>query len=45
MVDEGEWQRYEIVRYVAADNPEHPPTEAAQVLVEMMFEDLALPVM
>jgi hypothetical protein len=44
MVDEAEWQQYEIVRCVAAGNPELPPTEEAQVLVEIMFEDLALPV-
>ena len=41
-VCEADWQKYEIVRCVAAGNPEHPPIEEAKVLVEMMLETFAL---
>lgn len=37
-----EWEAYEVVRCVAAGNPEYPPFQEAQVLVDMMLEDLAL---
>lgn len=39
-VTDDEWEQYEIVRCVAAGNPEYPPIEEAQVLVEMMAESL-----
>ena len=41
-VTEEEWEKYEIVRCVAAGNPEHPPTDEARVLVDLMVEELAL---
>lgn len=37
-VTEKEWEKYDIVRCIAAGNPEYPPVEEAQVLVEMMVE-------
>lgn len=43
-VTEEEWEEFEIARCVAAGNPEHPPIQEAQVLVEMMLEELTLQV-
>ena len=39
-----EWQQYDIVRCIAAANPDHPPIQEAQVLVDMMMEELTLQV-
>ncbi|MCI0396596.1 MAG: hypothetical protein L0332_22260 [Chloroflexi bacterium] len=43
-VTEEEWKRYEIVRCIAAGNPQYPPVQEAQVLVEIMLEELVMPV-
>jgi hypothetical protein len=43
-VTEDEWQQYEVVRCIAAGNPEYPPVQEAQVLIEMMLEDFVLTV-
>ena len=43
-VTEEEWEEFEIVRCVASGNPKHPPIQEAQVLVEMMLEELTLQV-
>jgi hypothetical protein len=34
-----EWENYEVVRCVAAGNPDFPPIQEAKVLVEMMLEE------
>ena len=39
MVTKEEWEKYELVRCVAAGNPEHPPVEEARLMLDMMFED------
>ncbi len=41
-VSEDEWQKYDVVRCIAAGNPEHPPIDEAKALVEMMIETIAL---
>jgi len=43
-VTEEEWEEFEIVRCVASGNPKRPPIQEAQVLVEMMLEELTLQV-
>lgn len=43
-VSEDVWQQYDVIRCVAAGNPDYPPAQEAQVLVEMMLEDFALAV-
>ena len=37
-VTDEEWQAYEVVRCIGAGNPKYPPTEEAQVLVDIMME-------
>jgi len=41
-VTEEEWGKYELVRCVAAGNPEHPPVDEARVLLDLMVEELSL---
>jgi hypothetical protein len=40
-VTDEEWEKYDVARCIAAGNPKYPPTEEAQVLVEIMIETYA----
>jgi hypothetical protein len=40
LASDEEWGKYDLIRCLAAGNPEHPPVQEAKALIDMMLEVL-----
>ena len=40
LASEEEWEQYDLIRCLAAGNPEHPPVQEARALIDLMIDAL-----